>query len=126
MLVKDVNHIARSTPALHERDCEPMGFEWISYDDVRNGVVAYIRWDAARDGHLICVVNFSGATRAGYRIGVPRSATYREVLNTDAAAYGGSDVGNGGSVTASDHPSHGRPFSVTLTLPALSAIWLAP
>jgi 1,4-alpha-glucan branching enzyme len=125
-LVKDVNHIARSTPALHERDCEPMGFEWISYDDVRNGVVAYIRWDAARDGHLICVVNFSGATRAGYRIGVPRSTTYREVLNTDAAAYGGSDLGNGGSVTASDHPSHGRPFSVTLTLPALSAIWLAP
>ena len=125
-LVKDVNRIARATPALHERDCEPSGFEWISYDDARNGVTAYIRWDAAHDGHLICVVNFSGARLAGYRVGVPRNATYREVLNTDAAAYGGSDVGNHGSVTAADQPSHGRPFSLTLTLPALAAVWLTP
>jgi 1,4-alpha-glucan branching enzyme len=125
-LVDDLNHAARAHGALHERDCEPAGFEWIAYDDRRNAVVAFIRWDAARDGHVVCVCNFSGTRHDGYLVGVPRRAPYAELLNTDSAAYGGADVGNGGSVTASDRPAHGRPYSLSLTLPPLSAIWLAP
>ncbi|HZW52391.1 MAG TPA: 1,4-alpha-glucan branching protein GlgB, partial [Candidatus Elarobacter sp.] len=125
-LVRDVNRIAREHGALHERDCEPDGFEWIAYDDRRNGVLAFIRWDAAREGHVVCVFNTSGVRRDGYVLGVPRRARYAELLSTDAAVYGGSNVGNQGSVTASDRAAHGRPFSLSLTLPPLSAIWLAP
>jgi 1,4-alpha-glucan branching enzyme len=125
-LVRDVNRIAREHAALHERDCEPDGFEWIAYDDRRTGVLAFIRWDAAHDGHVVCVFNTSGVRRDGYTVGVPRGARYAELLSTDAAAYGGANLGNQGSVTASDRPAHGRPFSLSLTLPPLSAIWLAP
>ena len=125
LLVKDVNALTRRLPALHERDMEPAGFEWIAYDDAQSAVVAFVRWDAARDGHVVCVCNFSGARRDGYRVGVPRRTTYTEVLNTDAAAYGGANVGNGGAVIASEQPSHGRPYSLALTLPPLSAVWLS-
>ena len=125
-LVRDLNHIARERGALHERDCEPEGFEWIAYDDHRNAVIAFLRWDAERDGHVVCVFNFSGTRHDGYVVGVPRRSAYAEVLNTEAAAYGGGNLGNGGSVTASERPAHGRPFSLSLSLPPLSAIWLAP
>jgi 1,4-alpha-glucan branching enzyme len=126
LLVRDVNRIARAHGALHERDCENAGFEWISYDDRRNGVVAFIRWDARRDGHVVCVFNFSGVRHDGYAVGVPRRTSYAELLNTDAAVYGGTNLGNSGAVTASDRAAHGRPFSLSLTLPPLSALWLAP
>jgi 1,4-alpha-glucan branching enzyme len=89
-------------------------------------VVAFIRWDAARDGHVICVVNFSGALHDEYIVGVPRRTRYRELLNTDAALFGGSNAGNAGAAQAADRPAHGHPFSLSLTLPPLSAIWLAP
>ena len=125
-LVRDVNTFVRAHPALYENDCEPDGFEWISYDDRRNGVFAFVRWDASRDGHVICVFNASGARLERYTVGVPRRARYTELLNTDAAVYGGANLGNAGAVTASDRPSHGRPFSLSLTLPPLSALWLAP
>ncbi|MDB5027905.1 MAG: glycogen branching protein, partial [Candidatus Eremiobacteraeota bacterium] len=126
LLVADLNRLAAEHAALHERDAEPEGFEWIAYDDVRNAVVAFVRWDAARDGHVVCVFNFSGARHEGYTVGVPRRTRYTEVLNTNSSAYGGANLGNGGSVTATDRPAHGRPFSVSLTLPPLTAIWLAP
>ncbi|HWT06375.1 MAG TPA: 1,4-alpha-glucan branching protein GlgB, partial [Xanthomonadales bacterium] len=125
-LVRDLNRISREHGALHERDSEPAGFDWIAYDDARNGVLAFFRWDAARDGHVVCVCNVSGVRHEGYRVGVPRGARYAELLNTDASAYGGTNLGNGGSVTATDRPAHGRPFSVSLTLPPLSTLWLAP
>jgi 1,4-alpha-glucan branching enzyme len=124
-LVRDCNRLAREHPALHERDCEPGGFEWIAYDDARNGTIAFVRWDAAHDEHVVCVCNFSGTRHDGYRIGVPDGTPYREVLNTDAAAYGGGNVGNAGIVTPAARPMHGRPFSVSLTLPPLASIWLA-
>ena len=126
MLVRDLNRLGRAHPALHQRDAEPAGFEWIAYDDERNGVLAWIRWDAAREDHVVCVVNTSGARHDGYAIGVPRHATYRELLNTDAAVYGGGDAGNLGGVDATVRPAHGRPYSLTLTLPPLATLWLAP
>ena len=123
-LVTDCNRLGRALGALHERDTEPSGFEWISGDDRRNAVLTFLRWDAAHDGHLLCVCNFSGLSHAGYVVGVPRRGHYREVLNTDSAAYGGADRGNAGGVDAVERPAHGQPFSVTLQLPPLSAIWL--
>jgi 1,4-alpha-glucan branching enzyme len=126
LLVKDLNRLGRGLGALHERDCEPAGFEWIAYDDARNGVVSFIRWGAARDGHVVCVCNFSGMRHDGYLLGVPRTGSYAEVLNTDAEAYGGSNLGNRGVVTAADRAAHGRPFSVAVTLPPLSTLWLTP
>ena len=125
-LVRDLNRLGRAHPALHQRDAEPAGFEWIAYDDERNGVLAWIRWDAAREDHVVCVVNTSGARHDGYVIGVPRHATYRELINTDAAVYGGGDTGNLGGVDATARPAHGRPYSLTLTLPPLATLWLAP
>jgi 1,4-alpha-glucan branching enzyme len=125
-LVQDLNRLGRTLPALHERDSEPEGFEWIAYDDARNGVIAFARWDAARENHVVCVVNFSGARHDRYLIGVPARTRYREILNTDAQAYGGGNVGNAGFVDATDRPAHGRAASLSLTLPPLSAIWLAP
>jgi 1,4-alpha-glucan branching enzyme len=125
-LVRDLNRLGREIPALHERDCERDGFSWIAYDDARNGVVGFVRWDAAHDGHLVCVINFSGVRHERYRIGVPRHTRYREVLNTDAQAYGGSNVGNAGVVDATDRPAHGHEASIVLTLPPLAAIWLTP
>jgi 1,4-alpha-glucan branching enzyme len=126
LLVRDLNRLGRAHPALHQRDSEPAGFEWITYEDRQHGVVAWIRWDAAHEDHVVCVVNTSGTRLDGYLVGVPRHGTYRELLNTDAAVYGGGNVGNDGSVMTTDRPSHGRPTSLTLTLPPLSAIWLAP
>jgi 1,4-alpha-glucan branching enzyme len=125
-LVRDCNRLGRSLGALHERDAEPSGFSWVQYDDRSNGVVAFLRWDAARDGHVLCVCNFSGRALDGYIVGVPRLGRYNEILNTDATAYGGSDDGNGGGVMAQERPSHGFPYSVTLRLPALTALWLTP
>jgi 1,4-alpha-glucan branching enzyme len=125
-LVRDVNTFVRGHRALYERDCEPDGFEWISYDGGRDAVVAFVRWDAARDRHVVCVFNGGGVRLDRYVVGVPRRARYTELLNTDAAVYGGANLGNQGSVTASDRPAHGRPFSLSLTLPPLSALWLAP
>ena len=124
-LVRDCNRLGRELGPLHERDCEPSGFEWIAYDDERNAVVAFVRWDAAHRDHVVCVVNFSGTRHDNYRIGVPRVGGYREVLNTDSSAYAGANVGNGGFVEAIARPSHGRDASVALTLPPLSVIWLA-
>jgi len=126
LLVRDINRLGRAHGALHQRESEPEGFEWIDFGDWRNGVISFIRWDAARDGHVVCVCNFSGVRHERYEVGVPRQARYTELINTDAAVYGRSNLGNGGSVTASEGPSHRRPFSLSLTLPPLAAIWLAP
>jgi 1,4-alpha-glucan branching enzyme len=125
-LVRDLNRLVRQHPALHQRDSESSGFDWIAYDDARNAVIAFVRWDAARQGHVVCVINFSGARHERYILGVPRLGGYREILNTDAAVYGGGNVGNQGYVEATARRSHGREASVSLTLPPLSAIWLAP
>jgi 1,4-alpha-glucan branching enzyme len=125
-LVRDLNRLGREIPALHERDSEPGGFSWIAYDDARNGVAAFVRWDAGRSGHLVCVLNFSGVRHDRYRVGVPLHTRYREVLNTDAHAYGGSNVGNAGVVDATSRPAHEHEASIVLSLPPLAAIWLTP
>jgi 1,4-alpha-glucan branching enzyme len=123
-LIRDLNDAYRAVPALHERDCEAKGFEWIVSDDRDNSVIAWARRGDAEDSIAIVASNFTPVARKGYRIGVPLSGFYREVVNTDAAEYGGGNVGNLGGVMTEDTESHGRPCSLTLTLPPLSTLIL--
>jgi 1,4-alpha-glucan branching enzyme len=129
-LVQDMNQAYASHPALWRRDFSPEGFSWIDASDAAGNVLAFLRLpgedgaDAAA-GAVACVVNFSGAPHAGYRVGLPFAGRWREVINTDADVYGGSGVGNLGAVEAVAEPWHGRPASATLTLPPLGVLWLA-
>jgi 1,4-alpha-glucan branching enzyme len=110
-------------PALHALDCEDKGFEWLIMHDADRSVFAWLR--KGRDTHERClvVVNFTPQVYRDYRIQVPFSGIWREVLNTDSAAYGGSDVGNGGAVRTWDE---GAIPEVSLVVPPLAAIFLVP
>ncbi|MFF9776101.1 1,4-alpha-glucan branching enzyme [Streptomyces sp. NPDC013978] len=125
-LVRDLNTVYRDTPALWQRDTDPAGFQWVSADAAEDNVFAFLR--LAADGTpLLAVSHFSPVVRENYRLGVPDGvAAWREVLNTDAAVYGGSDVTCSRPVEAEPHPWHGRPASVRLTLPPLATVWLRP
>ena len=103
---------------------EAAGFQWLVSDDAENSVIAWARRGFAEDDIAIVVSNFTPVPRRGYRLGVPKPGFYREVLNSDAAVYGGGDIGNSGGVTAEASESHGQPFSVSLTLPPLSTLIL--
>jgi 1,4-alpha-glucan branching enzyme len=124
-LIRDLNRLYRELPALHERDAEATGFQWLISDDAENSVIAWARRGEKDDDLVLVISNFTPVPREGYRLGVPRPGFYREILNTDAAMYGGSNVGNLGGVTAEETESHGQPCSVTLTLPPLGTMMLA-
>jgi len=125
-LVRDLNHLCRSEPALYEMDCEWHGFQWIDCSDTDHAVVAFIRRGANPDQSLVCACNFTPVPRMDYRIGVPVARAYRELLNTDAEVYGGSNLGNGGLVSSDPIPWHGQPQSLSLLLPPLSVLFLKP
>jgi 1,4-alpha-glucan branching enzyme len=122
-LMRDLNHVYRSHPALHEIDFEPRGFEWIEHNDRDQSVLSFLRNADDGERFVIAVTNFTPVPRHGYRIGVPRSGRYREILNTDSMFYGGSNVGRG-EIVAEDVPQHGRPYSLNLTLPPLATLYL--
>ncbi|HEX2050211.1 MAG TPA: 1,4-alpha-glucan branching protein GlgB, partial [Actinomycetota bacterium] len=105
-LVADLNKTYRGIPALWKLDFVPEGFRWIDANDADNNVLSFFRTDGA-DDHLVCVCNFSPVPRHGYRVGLPKAGEYEEVLNTDARAYGGSNVGNMGVVRSEPKPWHG-------------------
>jgi 1,4-alpha-glucan branching enzyme len=122
-LVTQLNRVYREQPALWARDNDQGGFEWLDASDAEHNTVAFLRWD--HDGNPIAVLmNFSGTPLDGYRIGLPFAGTWDEILNTDASEYGGSGVGNFGTVVAIDEPWAGRPASAQLTLPPLAGLWL--
>lgn len=123
-LVRDLNALYRSVPALHELDCAEGGFEWIDANDTEQSVISFLRKDASARGSVAVVCNFTPVVRKGYRIGVPDAGFYAESLNTDAERYGGSNVGNYGGLDADDWPMHGRPFSLGLNLPPFAAVVL--
>jgi 1,4-alpha-glucan branching enzyme len=121
-MVRDLNRTYRRTPALWSQDVTPEGFQWIDANDAASNVLSFLRW--GNDGSVLaCVSNFSGAPHAGYRLGLPKPGTWREVLNTDARNYAGSGAGNFGSVEANEQPWHGQPASAEAFLPALSTVW---
>jgi 1,4-alpha-glucan branching enzyme len=123
-LVRDLNSAYRESGALHARDAEPEGFRWVVVDDRDQSVFAWLRFGEPTDPPALVVSNFTPVPRTAYRIGVPRGGAWREVINTDAAVYGGANMGNGGAVRADDIASHGLPASVLLTIPPLATVVL--
>ncbi|MFD4233026.1 1,4-alpha-glucan branching enzyme [Streptomyces sp. NPDC058542] len=126
-LVGDLNAVYGAVPALWQRDTVPEGFCWVDGGAAEDNVFAFLRYDA--DGSpLLAVSHFSPAVRSDYRLGVPETGTegWVEVLNTDAARYGGGDVRNEEPLKAEAVPAHGRPCSISLTLPPLATVWFRP
>jgi 1,4-alpha-glucan branching enzyme len=124
-LVGQLNRRYRETPALWQLDDDSAGFEWVEGGAAELNVIAFLRYDRDRRP-LLCIVNFAGRPHENVRLGLPFAARWREVLNTDAAEYGGSGVGNFGGVDATDEPWAGRPASASFTLPPLAAVWFQP
>jgi 1,4-alpha-glucan branching enzyme len=123
--VADLNRAYREHPALHLKDFSPEGFEWIDGNDSENSVLTFLRWGDG-DRPVLVACNFTPVPRRGYRVGVPLAGGWREVLNSDARIYGGSDVGNGGRIESEEVSWHGRPNSLGLTLPPLGVVMLTP
>jgi 1,4-alpha-glucan branching enzyme len=122
-LIRDLNQLYRSVPALHELDCDGAGFEWLVMHDADRSVFAWLRKGRDARARCLVVVNFTPQVYRDYRIKVPFAGIWREVLNTDAAAYGGSDVGNAGAVRTLDE---GSVPEVSLAIPPLAAIFFVP
>ena len=123
-LVRDLNRIYQAEPALHRRDAEPESFAWIVGDDRSNSAFAFARFADADAPPIVVITNMTPVPRPGYRIGVPRAGPWRELINTDAAIYGGSNLGNGGVIEAVARPSHGQAQSLELMLPPLATLIL--
>ncbi|HEX4266816.1 MAG TPA: 1,4-alpha-glucan branching protein GlgB [Steroidobacteraceae bacterium] len=124
--VRDLNHVYRRTPALYQRDFTPNGFQWIDCNNSDESVLVYLRTGNDPADVALIACNFTPVPRDNYRIGVPRGGWWRERLNSDAADYGGSGIGNFGGLEASPLPSHGMTHSVALRLPPLAALVLTP
>jgi 1,4-alpha-glucan branching enzyme len=125
-LIRDLNNTYRSQPALYEVDDQPTGFRWLEANDAANNVLAFARHDAKGERPVVCVINLSPVPRYQYRVGMPICCNWRELVNSDSTYYGGSGIGNLGSVQAEAVPWHDQPFSALLTLPPLGAVWLVP
>jgi 1,4-alpha-glucan branching enzyme len=122
-LVRDLNRIYREQPALHQVDYLPTGFGWIDCDDAAHSVLSLIRRDE-HGGEVVAVFNFTPVVREGYRMGVPRPGRYRELVNTDAAVYGGGNIGNAGWLDSESIPAQSQGQSLVVTLPPLAGLIL--
>jgi 1,4-alpha-glucan branching enzyme len=122
-LVRDLNRLYRSIPALHRRDHDGSGFSWLSWEDGAHSVLSFLRMDGAQ--HAVVLLNFTPVPREGYRVGVPAAGRYREVLNTDSQFYGGSNVGNI-VIPTEPVPCMGHANSLVVTLPPLGGTILVP
>jgi 1,4-alpha-glucan branching enzyme len=123
-LVRDLNRIYRQEGALWEEECDWSGFQWIDLHNAQENVLIFMRKGPRSGRQVICVCNFSPVPRHGYRVGLPRGGQFREILNTDAAVYGGGNLGNAGGVWAESRPWQGQPCSAEMLLPPLATIWL--
>jgi 1,4-alpha-glucan branching enzyme len=124
--LEDLNRFYREEPALHELDSNPDGFEWVDANDADNSVLSFLRWGKDRRAPVLVLYNFTPIARDNYRVGVPSGGYWRELLNSDSPDYGGSGRGNLGGVDAVPIPLHGRPYSLTLSLPPLAVLFLQP
>ncbi|MEK9628167.1 MAG: 1,4-alpha-glucan branching protein GlgB [Nitrospinota bacterium] len=123
--VQDLNRIYRDYPSLHSKDLDEQGFEWIDCGNVEESILILLRKGDEKSEPMVVVLNFTPAPRFKYRIGVPREGLWKEVLNSDAHDYHGSGVGNLGGVESDSVPFHGQPYSLEITLPPLSAVFLS-
>jgi 1,4-alpha-glucan branching enzyme len=120
--VRDLNTAYRGAPALYQRDDSPQGFEWIDCNDHERSLVSFVRRAADPSDALLFVCNFTPVPRTNYRVGAPAPGLWEEVLNSDATLYGGSGMGNFGGAEAVPLPMHGRPWSLTITVPPLAVV----
>jgi 1,4-alpha-glucan branching enzyme len=120
--VRDLNTLYRGTPPLHQLDHEPSGFEWVDCDDAAASTVSFLRRGSDPGDVVLMVCNFTPVPRFEYHVGVPLDGEWREILNSDAEMYGGSGLGNFGGTWAAPVPHHGRPHSLTITLPPLAMV----
>ena len=119
-LIRDLNRLYRTEPALHQLDNEQAGFAWIDCNDRDNSVLTWLRKGFDPSDFLVVAGNYTPLVRDCYRVGVPEPGWYRELLNTDSEWYGGANIHNGGGVQAEEVPWHGHGWSVCLRLPPLS------
>jgi 1,4-alpha-glucan branching enzyme len=124
-LVADLNAVYKARPELWERDFTPDGFEWLDVNDGDRNTLAYLRKDKAGNPVAV-VVNFAGNPHENYRLPLPKGGVWKEALNTDDAKYGGTGTGNGGAITAENHPWYGREFSADITVPPLATLIFVP
>ncbi len=125
-MVRELNGLYRCEPALYEVDDEYSGFEWIDFHDADASIVSFVRFAKNRGDFLVFCCNFTPVPRYGYRFGVPRAGLYHEIFNTDSEMFGGSNMGNGGWAEAKELPCHGRPASISITLPPLAVLVFKP
>ncbi len=123
-LVRDLNRLYTTEPALYARDGENTGFSWVVADDWQQSVFAYLRMSGGNRPPVLAVSNFTPVPRNGYRLGVPEAGKWCALLNTDAACYGGSDFPSGRDATAEPGPWHNQPASLALDLPPLATLVL--
>ncbi|WP_036284820.1 1,4-alpha-glucan branching protein GlgB [Methylocystis sp. ATCC 49242] len=121
--IRDLNRLYREREALHGRDCESEGFEWIVVDDAASSVFAFVRFGADRSRPVVVVANFTPVPRGAYRLCLPRAGRWREILNSDALAYGGSGMGNLGAVDAREEPCGAFPACADILLPPLATLF---
>ncbi|MFW6369545.1 MAG: 1,4-alpha-glucan branching protein GlgB, partial [Myxococcota bacterium] len=125
-LLCDLNRIYRSVPAMHVRDSDPAGFEWIDGGDADGSTLVFMRRGHEERDVVLCILNFTPVPRHNHRVGVPFGGRWKELFNSDAATYGGSGHGNMGGVDAAPIAYHGRPWSLNLMAPPLGAVFLTP
>jgi 1,4-alpha-glucan branching enzyme len=124
--VQDLNQLYLAEPSLWKHDFDPHGFYWIDASDREASVLSFVRQDPEGNDPVAIILNLPPVARLPYRIGLPKPGKWREVVNSDAAVYGGSNVGNMGGVIATQHKCHGKPYSAEFTLPPLSIIAFRP
>jgi 1,4-alpha-glucan branching enzyme len=124
--VQDLNQLYLAESSLWKHDFDPQGFYWIDASDREASVLSFIRQDPEGKNPVAVILNLTPVARLRYRIGLPKPGKWREVVNSDAAMYGGSNVGNMGGVVATEHKCHGKPYSAEFTLPPLSIIAFRP
>jgi 1,4-alpha-glucan branching enzyme len=125
-LVQDLNSLYRRETALFNDDFSANGFEWIDINDWESSIISFLRKGPNPNDTVVIVCNFTPVPRHNYNIGVPVGGYWKELMNTDAKEYWGSGMGNFGGVQAKDTSSHGRPYTLTLTLPPLSVVFFKP
>jgi 1,4-alpha-glucan branching enzyme len=121
-----LNSLYKSEPAMYEVDFQGWGFEWVDFHDSDNSIISFVRRARRPEDYLVFVCNFTPTPQAKYRVGFPEAGVHREIFNSDAKIFGGSNMGNGGAIFAKDTPSHGRPASAELIIPPLGVLVFKP
>jgi 1,4-alpha-glucan branching enzyme len=122
-LVKDLNRLYRDEPALHQMDCDGEGFAWLEASDAENSVFAWLRKGKEGAAPVLVICNLTPTPREAYRLGLPVTGRWREMLNSDSETYGGAGMGNPNVIETEAVESHDRPCSAVFTLPPLATIW---